>query len=120
MQILQEMRRNIWHSFGEDVSRKNENELVNHFNASISFDQRFYRQDIRGSIAHVTMLAKQKILTDEEKAQIVEGLEQILTDVENRLLAITLPLKIFTVSWRQLSSNESATWKKAPHRSKSQ
>ncbi|MCD2492048.1 argininosuccinate lyase [Lacrimispora sp. NSJ-141] len=67
---------------------KEENELVNHFNASISFDQRFYRQDIRGSIAHVTMLAKQKILTDEEKAQIVEGLEHILSDVENGLLSI--------------------------------
>ena len=37
---------------------KETNELVNHFNASLPFDCRFYAQDIRGSIAHVTMLAK--------------------------------------------------------------
>ena len=67
---------------------KEENALVNHFNASISFDQRFYRQDIRGSIAHVTMLAKQGILTDTEKEQIVEGLNGILSDVETGALEI--------------------------------
>ena len=38
---------------------KEENQLVHNFNESISFDQKFYRQDIAGSIAHVTMLAKQ-------------------------------------------------------------
>ena len=43
---------------------KETDELVNRFNASIGFDQRFYHQDIRGSIAHVTMLAKQGILTE--------------------------------------------------------
>ena len=43
---------------------KEENQLVHNFNESISFDQKFYRQDIAGSIAHVTMLAKQGILTD--------------------------------------------------------
>ena len=67
---------------------KEENTLVNQFNASISFDKRFYRQDIRGSIAHVTMLAKQGILTDKEKQQIVAGLEGILSDVENGTLEI--------------------------------
>ena len=67
---------------------KEENSLVNQFNASISFDQRFYRQDIRGSIAHVAMLAKQGILADSEKQQIVEGLEGILADVENGTLEI--------------------------------
>ena len=67
---------------------KEENELVNRFNASISFDQRFYKQDIQGSIAHVTMLAKQQILTDQEKDQIVAGLTGILTDLENGSLQI--------------------------------
>ena len=38
---------------------KETDQLVYNFNASISFDKRFYEQDIRGSIAHVTMLAKQ-------------------------------------------------------------
>ena len=44
---------------------KETNQLVHNFNASLSFDQKFYKQDIKGSIAHVTMLAKQQILTDE-------------------------------------------------------
>ena len=67
---------------------KEENTLVDQFNASISFDQRFYRQDIRGSIAHVTMLAKQGILTASEKEQIIAGLEGILADVESGALKI--------------------------------
>ena len=45
---------------------KETDQLVYKFNASISFDQRFYEQDIKGSMAHVTMLAKQGILTDTE------------------------------------------------------
>ena len=68
---------------------KETDKLVYDFNASISFDKRFYGQDIRGSIAHVTMLAKQGILTDEEKGQIIKGLESIRTDVENGTLEIT-------------------------------
>ena len=68
---------------------KETDKLVYNFNASISFDKRFYAQDIRGSIAHVTMLAKQKILTEGEKGQIIEGLEGILRDVENGTLPIT-------------------------------
>ena len=68
---------------------KETDKLVYDFNASISFDKRFYEQDIRGSIAHVTMLAKQGILTEEEKEQIIKGLESIQTDVENGTLRIT-------------------------------
>lgn len=68
---------------------KETDKLVYNFNASISFDKRFYEQDIRGSIAHVTMLAKQGILTEEEKEQIIKGLESIRFDVENQVLEIT-------------------------------
>ena len=68
---------------------KETDKLVYNFNASISFDQKFYRQDIRGSIAHVTMLAKQGILTEEERDQIIAGLEGILKDVEEGALLIT-------------------------------
>ena len=46
---------------------KETDKLVYNFNASISFDKRFYEQDIQGSKAHVMMLAKQGILTDDEK-----------------------------------------------------
>lgn len=67
---------------------KETNQLVHNFNASISFDQKFYKQDIQGSIAHVTMLAKQGILTEEEKTVIINGLNTILTDIEHGTLMI--------------------------------
>lgn len=63
--------------------------LVYNFNASVSFDKKFYRQDIEGSIAHVVMLEKQGILTKEEKDEIVKGLTGIRQDVENGVLQIT-------------------------------
>ena len=63
-------------------------QLVYDFNASIRFDQKLFRQDIQGSVAHVTMLAKQGILTVEEKEKIIEGLNGILRDVEEGRLAI--------------------------------
>ncbi|MBQ3515108.1 MAG: argininosuccinate lyase [Lachnospiraceae bacterium] len=64
-------------------------QLAYNFNASITFDQKLYRQDIRGSIAHVTMLAKQGVLTEEEKNTIIDGLNGILKDVEEGKLQIT-------------------------------
>ena len=67
---------------------KETDQLVYNFNASISFDQKFYKEDIEGSIAHVTMLAKQGILTEEERKSIVEGLTGILEDVDDGTLAI--------------------------------
>ena len=68
---------------------KETDKLVYNFNASISFDQKFYKQDIRGSKAHVRMLAKQGILTEEERNQILGGLDSILADVESGKLEIT-------------------------------
>ena len=64
------------------------NQLVHNFNESLSFDQKFYRQDIEGSIAHVTMLAKQGILSREDKEAIVCGLKGILKDIEEGKLDI--------------------------------
>ena len=68
---------------------KETDKLVYNFNASISFDRKFYEQDIRGSIAHVRMLEKQGILTEEEKEKIVYGLCGILEDVQNGELEIS-------------------------------
>ena len=68
---------------------KETDKLVYNFNASISFDRKFYEQDIRGSKAHVAMLAKQGILTEEEKIQIENGLDGILADVRSGKLEIT-------------------------------
>ena len=68
---------------------KETDQLVYNFNASISFDQKFYAQDIKGSMAHVKMLAKQGILTVEEKEQILAGLQGILDDVNSGALQIS-------------------------------
>ena len=55
---------------------------VEEFTSSISFDQRMYRQDILGSMAHARMLGKCGIITQEEAKQILDGLQSILTDIE--------------------------------------
>lgn len=68
---------------------KETDQLVYNFNASISFDKKLYKQDIEGSIAHVVMLAKQGILTVEEKDAIIKGLTSIREDVESGKLEIT-------------------------------
>lgn len=68
---------------------KQTDQLVYDFNASITFDQRFYKQDIEGSVAHVVMMAQQGMLTQEEMKQIVEGLKGIQEDVESGKLQIT-------------------------------
>ena len=68
---------------------KETNQLVHNFNESISFDQKFYKQDIAGSIAHVTMLAKQGILSEKDKDAIIEGLEGIRRDLDSGALTIT-------------------------------
>lgn len=68
---------------------KETNQLVHNFNASISYDQKFYKQDILGSIAHVTMLEKQSIISATEKEKIIEGLQGILEDIESGKLPIT-------------------------------
>lgn len=68
---------------------KEENQLVHNFNESLSFDQKFFRQDIRGSIAHVTMLAKQGIVSDADGKLIIEGLNGLLSDIEAGRLEFT-------------------------------
>jgi argininosuccinate lyase len=64
-------------------------ELAYQFNASISFDQRLLKQDIEGSKAHVRMLAKQNILTNDERDKILGGLDGILADAESGKLPIS-------------------------------
>ena len=68
---------------------KETDKLVYNFNASISFDQKFFVQDVQGSMAHVKMLTKQGILTNDEMTQILSGLESILKDVQEGTLEIT-------------------------------
>lgn len=61
---------------------KDTDALTDHFNSSISFDARLYKQDILGSIAHVMMLGKQNIIKEEEAVTIKEGLLSLLQDIE--------------------------------------
>ncbi len=68
---------------------KETDQLVYQFNASISFDRKFYRQDMEGSIAHVKMLGKQGILTETEAKEIVAAIKTILQEVEDGRLEIS-------------------------------
>ena len=63
--------------------KKEEDERVNDFNSSISFDSRMYKQDITGSIAHARMLGKTGIIEESESEKIVEGLKGIFRDIES-------------------------------------
>ncbi|APG85623.1 argininosuccinate lyase [Sinorhizobium americanum] len=57
--------------------------IMEEINASIGFDKKLYAQDIRGSIAHATMLAHQGIISAEDKDKIVHGLDTILSEIES-------------------------------------
>jgi len=56
--------------------------IMEEINASIGFDQRLFRQDIAGSIAHATMLAETGILTQEDRDSIIAGLNEVLAEIE--------------------------------------
>lgn len=66
---------------------KETDQITDHFNSSISFDSRLYKQDILGSMAHVDMLGKQNIITPEESLTIIRGLEALLEDIEQGRIA---------------------------------
>lgn len=62
--------------------QKGTDHLVEDFHSSITFDQRLYKQDIDGSIAHARMLGEQGIISRDEAAAIIAGLQDILADIE--------------------------------------
>ena len=66
--------------------KKETDERVNSFNSSLPFDCRMYRQDIKGSVAHATMLCKQNIISKEDCEKIINGLNSILIDIESGTL----------------------------------
>ncbi|MBP6243795.1 MAG: argininosuccinate lyase, partial [Clostridia bacterium] len=63
--------------------QKSTDKKVDDFNSSIRFDKRMYKQDIKGSIAHATMLGKQNIIPKEDSDKIVAELKNILKDIED-------------------------------------
>ena len=70
--------------------------LVEDFHSSISFDQRLYKQDIQGSIAHARMLGEIGVLTAEETQQIIAALEGILQDIQAGKVEFEVELRTFT------------------------
>ena len=73
----------MWAGRFEKASEK----IADDFNSSIRFDQKMYKEDIEGSIAHATMLQKQGILSLDDLEKIVSGLGGILEDIQNGMLA---------------------------------
>ena len=78
-------KKNMRSRFNKDIDK-----AVERFVASIPFDQRLYKQDIDGSIAHVRMLSKQGIITQEDAGQIISGLQSIIKEVESGELVFEL------------------------------
>lgn len=70
-------------------------ELVEHFTASILFDRRLYAYDIQGSIAHCRMLAKCSIITDAEANVIIQGLQEVESEIERGEF-------VFDVHWEDI------------------
>lgn len=77
--------KNLWGS----RFQKQMDQMVEEFNASITFDIALYKQDIRGSIAHAKMLSKMNHLTEEELDQIISGLKKIEKKIEEGVLSFT-------------------------------
>ncbi|MDR0407949.1 MAG: argininosuccinate lyase [Campylobacteraceae bacterium] len=65
------------------VFEKEASTLLDRFNASLPFDKKLYKEDIEGSLAHASMLAKQGILTKDEAKTITNGLKTVLNEIEN-------------------------------------
>lgn len=63
--------------------QKSTDKKVDDFNSSIRFDKRMYKQDIKGSIAHATMLGKQGVIPMEDSNKIVAELKNILRDIDD-------------------------------------
>ena len=72
---------------------KGPSKLLDEINASIDIDQRLYKEDIAGSIAHAKMLGKQKIISKKESAKIVSGLKLILKDIERKKVKFSKDLE---------------------------
>ena len=72
---------------------KGPSNLLDEINASIDIDQRLYKEDIEGSIAHAEMLGKQKIISKKDQTQIVSGLKSIKKDIENNKVVFSRELE---------------------------
>ncbi|MFH2057795.1 MAG: argininosuccinate lyase [Pseudomonadota bacterium] len=83
------MNEKLW---GGRFSQKTD-ELVEIFNASIDVDKRLYDSDIQGSIAHLKMMAKQKIITHDEADILIKGLGKVKEKIENNEMEFSVALE---------------------------
>jgi len=91
--------------------------LVEDFHSSISFDQRLYKHDIAGSIAHAKMLNRIGVLNDQELEQIVSGLKSILEDIEQGKIQFRVDAEDIHMNIELLLTERIGdTGKKASHR----
>lgn len=65
-------------------------QIADDFNSSIKFDSKMYKQDITGSMAHAAMLAAQNIISEEDAEKIIDGLGEILADIESGKLSVDM------------------------------
>ena len=99
---------------------KSAEEWVDEFGASISFDQELVIEDIKGSIAHVTMLGKTGILTDEEADQIKKGLGNIKRKGNNDELEFSVGIRRYSFEFRKnVNRFNWSSWWKTSYRAKS-
>ena len=82
---------------------KSTDEMINEFQASINFDKRMYHEDIAGSIAHATMLAKCGIITEEDRDKIIAGLKDILQKIEQGNFEFSVDLEDIHMNIEKLS-----------------
>ena len=94
--------------------------LTEDFNASITVDSRMYRQDIKGSIAHARMLARQGIISQPEKELIVKGLEEILHEIEAGQLQFTVEAEDVHMNIETFLTRKIGEVGKTPYRQKPQ
>lgn len=83
---MENKEKNLWGA----RFKKNLDSKVNDFNSSIKFDSIFYKEDINGSIGHVTMLGKQNIIEEKDAEIIKKELKNIEKDIESGKLEINL------------------------------
>ncbi|WP_295156331.1 argininosuccinate lyase [uncultured Brachyspira sp.] len=83
------MKEKLWGGrFSKELNKE-----ANDFNSSLSFDCRMYREDILGSIAHAKMLGECSIISADESETIINGLKQILDDIENNKIQFDFELE---------------------------
>ncbi|MEW6696260.1 MAG: argininosuccinate lyase [Bacillota bacterium] len=86
--------------------QKTTDRLVEDFHSSVSFDQRLYKQDIRGSIAHATMLGKVGVISPADAEEIARGLKEILAEIESGKVEFDIAAEDIHMNIEQLLINK--------------